>query len=61
MNIKPRTSTSARRSGQQPMKAAWAAQMNIMDNNEIDKLVTIMAEKGRKAARKLAALSTSVK
>lgn len=32
-----------------------------MNNNQIDQLVTAMAEKGRAAARKLAALSTSVK
>ncbi|WP_339138015.1 MAG: glutamate-5-semialdehyde dehydrogenase [Candidatus Electrothrix sp. GW3-4] len=32
-----------------------------MDNKEIDQLITAMAEKGRQAARKLAALSTSVK
>ncbi|MCI5158285.1 MAG: gamma-glutamyl-phosphate reductase, partial [Candidatus Electrothrix sp. AUS1_2] len=32
-----------------------------MDNKEIDQLVTDMAVKGRKAARKLASLSTAVK
>ncbi len=32
-----------------------------MDNNEIEQLITSMAEKGRKAARKLAALPTAIK
>ncbi len=32
-----------------------------MNNNEIEQLITGMAEKGRQAARKLAALSTAVK